>query len=204
MSRRFWTADFHLGFTRLLEIEGRPFASIEEHDAALLKACRVAKEGDVIVHVGDLASVNYDNHDGRSKGLACNPMDIVKGLGATLVNVRGNHDLNNKVRSVCDSMQVHLGKRFPCVTVGHYPSTDKRSADYVKKGWINLCGHVHKKWHHLLDLTNQVLNINVGVDANGYKLVSDDELIRYIEHVLSMPKSKLNKAEIINGKVQLV
>ena len=39
MAKRFYTSDFHLGFSGLLEIEKWPFKSIEKHDQALIRSC---------------------------------------------------------------------------------------------------------------------------------------------------------------------
>jgi len=99
-------------------------------------------------------------------------------------------------------MQIRLGKRYPNVTVGHYPSYDPHAESYVKNGWLHLCGHVHDRWRHCLDLDKEILNINVGVDVWGYKLVSEEELVQYVNAVLKMPKEKLCKVKRNNeGKI---
>jgi calcineurin-like phosphoesterase family protein len=81
-------------------------------------------------------------------------------------------------------MRIHLGKRFPCVSVSHYPSTDSHSFGQWLPGDIHICGHVHKKWKHFLDVKNKVLNINVGVDVWNFQIISEDELIKYIDKIL--------------------
>ena len=74
-------------------------------------------------------------------------------------------------------MRIKLGTRFPNVSVSHYPSYSEKSTGNFKNGDIHICGHVHGAWKHCVDLDHSVLNINVGVDAWNYKIVSDDELI---------------------------
>ena len=57
----------------------------------------------MIVHIGDLCSFGID------RGTECGkkkPHDLVKDIPATFINIRGNHDLSNKVKSACDSMQL--------------------------------------------------------------------------------------------------
>ena len=153
---------------------------------------------DTIVHIGDLASFKSDRD---YTGSNVNPQWFVEQIDANFINVRGNHDVNNKVKNTCTCMQTNLGKRFPNVTIGHYPSYDPHAKDTFKEGWIHLCGHVHKSWKHALDLTHSVLNINCGVDVWNYQIISEDELVRYIESILKLPKEALNKVKIVDGKV---
>lgn len=199
--QRFWTADFHLGMTDCLRFDkrglayGGQFENTDQMNKKFISMCMQAASDDMIVHVGDLASFKSDR---GSKGLDIKPIELLKNIPATFINIRGNHDLNNKVKSLCDSMRIHLGRRFPDVSVSHYPSYDEHAKGHFRKGDIHICGHVHGKWKHCLDVDNQVLNINVGVDVNGYKLVSDEELIKYIDYVLKLPYNKINKTKMKN------
>ena len=156
---------------------------------------------DTIIHVGDLASFGTDR---GSKGLDCNPAKLISSIPALFVNIRGNHDVNNRVKSICESMRTNLGKRFPNVSVSHYPSYDSHVGGNVKNGDIHICGHVHKKWKHCLDLDRQILNINVGVDVWNYRIITEDELIQYIEKVLRLPKEQVTKVKSVNGKLKYV
>ena len=98
-------------------------------------------------------------------------------------------------------MQLHFGSKFPAVFVCHFPSYDRRARGKFLDGSIMLCGHVHNAWKHCLDLDHSVLNINVGVDAWSYEVITEDELVKYVMKVIAMPKSKLTKAKLIEGKV---
>lgn len=201
---RFYTADFHLGMEGILEYENRPFSSIAQMDRALIDECNMqAQHGDIIYHVGDLASWKQDR---GGRGLSVKPMDIVDNqVDAMFVNIKGNHDINNKVVSVCESMRTKLGKRYPYVSVSHYPSYDIRSAQHFQKGDIHICGHVHRRWRHCLDLTNNVLNINVGVDAWNFKLVSEDLLVEYLNKLFKKQPNELHRCKILdNGRVQFM
>lgn len=158
----------------------------------------IVVDRDTIVHIGDLACFKSDR---SYNGLDVRPQEFIQQVDATFLNIRGNHDVNNKVKNICNCMQTSLGKSFPNVTIGHYPSYDIHAKDTFKEGWIHLCGHVHKAWKHALDLTHSVLNINCGVDVWNYQLVSEDELVRYIKHILRLPKEKINKVQVIGNKV---
>lgn len=209
MAKRFWTSDFHLGMQSILEFENRPFKTIEKHDAALIRSCcQRAKADDTIIHVGDLFCYKQDTHVAKHgmsvKGSDRKPKDVLMDVHAMFVNIRGNHDLNNRVKSLCESMRVKLGKRYPSVSVGHYPSYDVHAKGQFCNGDIRICGHVHGRWKHCLDLDHSVLNINVGVDVWNYKIVSEDELIHYIDSVLKLPKDKINKVKLVNGKIRNV
>ena len=203
MAKRFFTSDFHLGFTALLDIEKWPFKSIEKHDQALIRSCRDrAKPEDVIIHVGDLASVGIDRHDGlNSKGLDVKPSEMLSDIKATFVNIRGNHDSSNKVKSLCDCMRTRLGKRYPNVSISHYPSYDHRAVNQFIDGDIHICGHVHNKWKYCLDLDHSVLNINVGCMAWRFQIISEDELIQYITKVLIHKPNQLHRCKTIDKKL---
>jgi len=187
----------------LLEIEKWPFKSIEKHDQALIRSCRErAKPEDTIIHVGDLASVGTDRHGGlNSRGLSVKPSDMLKDIEATFVNVRGNHDANNNVKSVCDSMRTNFGKRYPNVSISHFPSYDKRAKGQYFDGDVHICGHVHSKWKYCLDLDHSVLNVNVGCMAWKFQIISEDELIQYITKVLAHRPNMLYRCRTVDGKL---
>lgn len=208
MSKRFFTSDWHLQMKSILKFENRPFKTIEEHDNALISSCCLkTTKDDIIIHIGDLFCYKSDIHNNQNiieKSINIKPNYILNKIPANFINIRGNHDINNKVKSLCESMRIKLGKRFPSVSIGHYPSYDIHAKDSFINGDIRLCGHVHKKWKHCLDLDHSVLNINMGVDVWNYCIVGEDELISYIEKILNLPKDQIIKARLINGKIKLV
>ena len=204
MATRFFTSDWHLGMYDIMKYErrgtsyGGPFKDVNDMASSFLhNTIDMTTEDDVIIHIGDLATFTSSCND------MCKPMEFVKKIPATFINIRGNHDINNKVKSVGDSMQIHLGKRYPNVVCGHYPSYDARAKNYIKEGWILLCGHVHSKWKHCLDVTSNVLNINVGVDVWKYNIVSEDVLVRYVDSILATLRTapnKIHKVKVEDGK----
>ena len=171
----------------------RPFKTVEKMNAAFIRSCNsrgkiyTDKNGavidrDTIIHLGDFACWKSDR---GHAGLEVNPQSWISQIGPQFINLRGNHDDRNKVKSVCDSMRTTLGRRFTAVSMSHYPSFDPRAKGQFLKGDIHLCGHVHGKWKYKIDYTNSVLNVNVGVDVWNYQIVSEDELIAYLNKILS-------------------
>lgn len=61
---------------------------------------------------------------------------------------------------------------------------------------------MHGRWQHCLDLQHKCLNINVGVDAWRFKMLSEDDLVKYIDKLLR-DTSKLKRAVVIEGKVHI-
>lgn len=261
MSQRFFSADFHIGMSVLLDKElmgddVRPFSSVEKMNAAIVRVCNqqakvytksmpvLDKTGkqryvyecifdengnitvdpanmhpvvikrpmiqttvidrDTIIHAGDLFCFRSDR---GNAGLDMKPTEFIEQIHANFINIKGNHDVNNKVKSACSAMQLSLGKRFPNVTIGHYPSWDSHAKGTFREGWIHLHGHLHAGMNHCkhcLDLTHQVLNICISFDAWKYKLVSEIDLIGYIEKVLRLPKEKLNRVKLEGSAVVTV
>lgn len=193
MAKRFFTSDFHFGSQALMKIENWPFKSIEKHDAALIRSCKErAKANDIVYHLGDMAQFGYDSHYAiRTKGLDVKPYELIKDIPATFINIRGNHDLNNKVKSACDSMHMFLSKRYPSVTLSHYPTYDRRCDASCMHAPIHLCGHVHGHFKHCLDLDHKILNINMGCMMWNWRIVSDDELIAYLNTLFKKSPSQL-------------
>lgn len=202
MARRLWTADWHLGSTILLDKKvmgdaARPFKDVNAMKAAFLKsAAEKVRDDDILVHVGDFASYGIDR---GYQGLKEKPAEIIAKLPGKFINLRGNHDINNGVFCLGNSLNLSLGKRYPYVSASHYPSYDKRATGTFVDGTVHLCGHVHKKWKHCLDLTHSVLNINVGVDAWDYNVVTEDEIVKYLNFLFSRRPDELFRIKITSG-----
>lgn len=146
---------------------------------------QIAIDRDIIIHVGDLAMFGEN-------GLGINPQALVSQIPAMFINLKGNHDINNKVKSVGTMLRTKIGKHKD-VSISHYPSYDRHAEGTFQEGDIHICGHVHSAWKHCLDTKRKVLNINVGVDVWNYTIVSEDQLLQYINEVLMLPLDKVNK-----------
>ena len=181
MPRKFYTADWHLNSEIVRASCNRPFPDIDYMNKVLVSACNYyAGKDDIVVHVGDLLTYGKDRDTVAPKDL---PSVFLSQVDATFVNIAGNHDERNKVKSIGTCLRTSLGP-FSDVSVSHYPSYDERAAGQFMPGDIHLCGHVHGKWKHHLDRRNKVLNVNVGVDVWNYHPVSEDTLVSYIRTVM--------------------
>ena len=200
MAHKWFSADFHIGMTSLLEIEEMPFSSIEAHDEALVRSCNErAKQDDVIYHLGDVFCYKQDR---GAKGSDIKPIEVLKQIKPTFLNIRGNHDIKNKVKSICDSMHIMLSKRYPSVSLSHYPTYDRRIDPSCLTAPIHFCGHVHRQFKHCLDLDHKILNINVGCMVWGYKTVKDEEVVAYLNKLFRLKPDQLFRCKKdINGKV---
>ena len=184
--RRYFTADLHLGSSKVLEVCKRPFLdNIEMTDKLIANCNEIAKESDdVLYHVGDLYCLKDDN--GRP-GMLLPWRETRKRFTGTVVNIQGNHDPTNGVKSMAKSMRLTLGKMFN-VVLCHYPSTDPRSQSHLKPGDITICGHNHSLWNgekYFVDRERKILNINVCTDLWDYQPVSEVTLVNYIKQILS-------------------
>lgn len=211
--KRWFTSDFHFGMKDIIKYENRPFDNVDDMNQHFIaECCRKAKvykevqadgtqlivDRDVIIHAGDLAMFG-------EAGLSINPQRLISQIPAMFINIKGNHDTNNKVKSVATMMRTALGSKYVDVSISHYPSYDKKAAGMFKPGDIHLCGHVHSSWKHCLDVTHKVLNINIGVDVWNYSIISEHDLIMYIDSVIKLPKDKIYKvAAKENGKIVIL
>lgn len=179
---KFYTSDLHFGHTNVLTYCNRPFKTMERMNEVLIKNINQrVKKGDILYHLGDFAF--YGKERGvfgqKTKGEA-----FLEQIQGTTILLAGNHDKNNKVKPFMLGSVISLpiiGK----ATMSHYPSTDEHCPFTFDKEILNyhLCGHVHDAWKHYYDREKNVLNINVGVDAWNYQVVSEQEIIKYIKEV---------------------
>ena len=207
MAQRIWTADWHLGSTILLDKKvmgeaARPFKDVDAMKSAFLESTtKKVQTDDVLVHVGDFASYGIDR---GYQGLKEKTSNIISKLPGKFINLRGNHDINNGVFCLGNSLNLSLGKRYPYVSASHYPSYDKRAVGTFTDGSVHICGHVHKKWKHCLDLTHSVLNINVGVDVWNYEVVTEEEVIKYLNFLFGKRSDELFRVKIVDkNKVEV-
>lgn len=189
---RFFTSDWHLNSSNIIQYAGRPFKSAQKMGEAYVRSCNQQAKSltDTIIHVGDFFLRGFDRHDdktGHDKSLGFSARHYLDQITAQMVLVEGNHDASNVGHTLCKQMIIDLGP-FKNASISHYPSFDRGT--WTLKGkdrehlHIHLCGHVHDKWKWKLDLERFVLNVNVGVDAWNQRIVSEKKLIGFISSLL--------------------
>lgn len=177
MSNRFFSSDLHLGHNNIIKYCNRPFKNIEKMNLSLIRNINNRiKDNDILIHVGDFAFY------GREKGIECtriNPNNYINDIKCNVVNIRGNHDYNNRVKSVGVFLITMLGKYK--ASIAHRPSNQLNFNVNMFKVDVHVCGHVHEKWKYMY--INGILNINVGVDVWKFNPIREDELIGYISKI---------------------
>lgn len=170
----FFTADLHLGHATLLTdavTRRRPFASIEEHDEALIARWNavVTSNSDDVYVLGDFAL-----------GLDAPALErAFRRLRGRKHLIVGNHDPKRTVRLPWSSTPADLrrvavdagGRRYD-VTLCHYPM---RAWNRVHHGALHLYGHTHGS------LPGTRRSADVGVDCWGFRPVTMEEILGRME-----------------------
>lgn len=137
----FFTSDTHFNHANIMHFTGRPFSTIEEHDAELIRRWNeTVSPTDTVFHLGDFCF-----------GGAPKWKELRQQLNGHIVLIRGNHDDKNlqqslyplfedvlyQARILVDGQSVYLN-HFPFLCFAH--GDPKRYKDSYS---INLFGHVH-------------------------------------------------------------
>lgn len=189
-----FTSDWHFGHRNILHLgEGRPFATIEEHDEALIARYNaLVRPSDDVWVLGDVAMGDITESLARCarmnghKILVCGNHDRPAMTDDPVKRARWVERYESEggfdpvfAQSVCATL---IGGTS--VKLSHYPyAGDSRDgADRyperrpIDEGHWLLHGHVHHAW--------QVngRQVNVGVDVWGYEPVSIEHLVEFIRH----------------------
>ena len=152
----FFTADTHFGDPRGLRIDRRPFASVPEHDAALIANWNaVVAPDDEIWHLGDFA-----------RGDQAAIEQLLAQLNGRKRLITGNNDPETTIaahgwESVQHYAELTLDTHH--LILCHYAF---RTWNGMGKKSINLHGHSHNR------LKPMPRQFDVGVDAQDYRPVS--------------------------------
>lgn len=176
---KYFTSDLHFGHSNIIKYSNRPFESVDKMNEVLINNInKRVKQDDVLFIVGDFSC--YGGERGVS-GTKISGQVYLDKINGNKILIAGNHDKNNKVKAHLEGAIVILpilGK----ATISHYPSTNIHCPFTFNKQILNyhLCGHIHTEWKHFYDVDNNILNINVGIDAWNYIPVSMQEISKYI------------------------
>ena len=212
MSARYFTSDWHIGSSHILQYAKRPFKNPLDAYCSLKENCMhhlKDDHGNIVFHVGDFLLKNTDRHD-KKLGPDVNDSDslltyeyCMLGLSneyCRFVLLAGNHDDGHSCETDIKTMTIDLNQNYRNVFVSHYPSTHKYYYGPMNHGnqlfRVNLCGHVHDKWLMHYDECCGVLNINVGVDVWNYRPVEDVELTEMLDKVVRNAKHGIWLSEI--------
>ena len=179
----YFASDLHLGHTAILAFAQRPWGSIEEHDAAIIENINATVgRNDRLYILGDF-TMRLQTRDVQPY------LDAIRCRNRWLVV--GNHDKAGALFKpgafveTCHYKELRLGGRLVCLS--HYPmlewnmSMQHHGIDRSRAS-VMLHGHIHS----CTRATNGdnaragVWRYDVGVDANGYRPVSAEQIFAFI------------------------
>jgi len=194
--RRFFSTDPHFGHKNIIPLAGRPFRDVTEMNEMIVANWNSVVSPEDSAHIlGDIAL-----------GSIMESLEYIGRLNGTLYMEWGNHDrcfpgskksagmtpeewvgvyLDAGFTSVQPSGRLIL---FPeVVNLSHFPYAGDHTAEdrwtehrLVDDGTILLHGHTHSK-KKISRSPAGTLQINVGVDANAFYPVAEEEILALIE-----------------------
>ena len=167
----YFTSDLHLGHTAVINMQQRPFETVEEMNAALIQNWNsFVHKNDTVYILGDLCH--------HIKVEECN--ELIKQLKGHKILIRGNHDKDydtDLFDGICDFLELK-GRCQTTISLMHYPMVEWPKS---RHGGIHLHGHQHNGPEYNLEMREQGINrYDVGVDANDYRPVSLEEILAFM------------------------
>jgi calcineurin-like phosphoesterase family protein len=163
-SKRWFTADLHLGDPRLnLYARDLIAKNSDESDKIIIDNYNnVVGDNDIVYFLGDIV---YD----------VSKIELLNKLKGRKILIKGNYDdkIDNKIlykyfESIYDNLVITINGEN--VYLNHYP--EKCSTEM-----INICGHIHGLWRV------QRNTVNVGVDAWHMMPISEEMIIFYFNAI---------------------
>lgn len=164
-------SDTHFNHFNIIKYCDRPFKDIDEMNNTITNNWNaIVKKDDIVYHLGDFfLGSKYDLSN------------IVEKLNGTIYLIRGNHDrLTIKSYEDCG---IKVLKNAPIIIdeykimLSHRPLPDTM----IKKGYINIHGHIHqKKLEDIYDTTlfDKDKHINVSCDVLNFKPILLSNLLK--------------------------
>ncbi len=165
---RYFTADWHLGETRM-ELLSRPFDSPRSQTMALVNSHNaLIKPDDELVIIGDVCFKDAPKYT----------LELLRKFNGRKTLIRGNHDREytdeelgkyfDRVVAEGDGLEYEIGG-VTCYAT-HYPTLGRLDA-------FNLVGHIHGAWRV------QVNTLNVGIDVHHFRPVPETAVPFYFEAI---------------------
>ena len=185
MRKVFFTSDLHLGHANVIKFDNRPFESVEEMDAELIRRwnAKVGK-GDTVYVLGDMIWKTRKDE----------AVEIIKSLNGQIILIKGNHDRFVSRGEVKDTLAAV--KDYDEITVALEDGTQRKcvlSHYYIplynghRAGAIHLHGHSHftDEADIEIDIAEKLKAMgfspeeyNVGCMYWNYEPVTLDEIIK--------------------------
>lgn len=176
-----FTSDLHLGDTNILADMDRPFSSVEEMNRKVIDGINECVGPDDLLYLlGDFTyRLPRSQAELLRERIACKH----------IILIRGNHDADwgegdesvELFDDVRDYLEIAPGyARGHKLVLSHYPML---SWNGKARGAIMLHGHIHSRGERTnarnRDRERPILRYDVGLDANGYRPVSRDQILGF-------------------------
>lgn len=171
---KFFTADYHIDHEGVLEMSGRLFRNILEHNQAMVTGTNsVVGQDDTLFVLGD---VGWNGIENFLNQLNCKNVHLIW----------GNHDKNSYgklFRSSQDVLETKIGPEKQKVWLSHYPHFVWPASHH---GSFHLYGHCHRQREATLDAAFPGRrSMDVGVDnalklLGSYRPFNEMEIIRIL------------------------
>ena len=167
----YYISDLHFGHRNVIAMDGRPFETIEQMDATLIRLWneRVTDEDDVYI-VGDFAY--------RNNYTATWYLRQLKGRKHLII---GNHDRytiqDTKAMEYFASVEkmIRVVDNDRIVSLCHFPVAEWKGK---RRGGYHVHGHLHIRRDEVYEFMSRYDKaLNAGCMINGYRPVTLDELI---------------------------
>ena len=190
----YFTAGTHFGHANAIAFCERPFADVEEMNAALVDGINArVMQSDTLYVLGDFSFKMSAADAAELRGrIRCRDVRLIP----------GNHDKDWTQPAVAGTFAVEPPIREAKLDDGrrlvmcHYPIMDWPGLGH---GSIHLHGHIHapRAYNERMRAEN-TLRFDVGVDANGYAPVSLDEVLEFfagVEHAHRTSRDEWGKRQ---------
>jgi calcineurin-like phosphoesterase family protein len=123
-------------------------------------------DGDIVFHLGDFCMLKSSEAPESRKDAFAYYRNQLKG---NIIFIRGNHDGNNKNKSIIESIVIeHGGHR---IYMTHNPKFAKPEFRF------NFCGHVHDKWQFQRIGNGKSIVINLSLEHWDYRPVDINDIM---------------------------
>lgn len=185
-----FTSDTHFGHSNIMEMTHRPFATVQEMNRRLIANIndRVSAT-DTLYVLGDFSyRITLEEAYALRRKIVCRHVHLI----------RGNHDKQwadgpypDAFESEQDYLEIKPGfAHGHRLDLSHYPML---SWNGKRREAIMLHGHIHSEGaeYNEKNRARGILRYDVGVDANGYRPVSRDEVLAFFKGVELRPAAEL-------------
>lgn len=167
----YFTSDLHLGHNNIIKYTNRPFKDYREMDNILIDNWnKTIKDKDEVYILGDLTMGDPDIVD-----------RYLSRMNGRKYLIRGNHDYfaniynGNQLIWIKDYYELKHNKEY--IILCHYPFNEWNRSYH---GSLHLHGHQHNHSDYNLDQRKNNKNrYDVGVDANDFKPISLDKILKF-------------------------